>query len=283
MSDGKLVAWLEKLSQLPADASLRERYLAQRTSWWGKRLDPTQFWRGRVVWWDTSAANVASAHGRLFPPVPYDDPQFHSYSDKDLAPLRAGSEGTDVYAIYSDREKAFWWCFHKTHPMPPEQIELNQRSVAREANEFDWASREQRSGPRRWDQLAARARSQMIEQGCPPEALSDDALRWAYTTKMREDYQHVLALSPPAMTLRTNSLFRHLSVDRRYITDRLTDEEISTAGAWKTAYLQRLRREKTDESYITAYLKAWSLSADAVFGRTNSPSNTAEAREAPTP
>jgi hypothetical protein len=43
------------------------------------------------------------------------------------------------------------------------------------------------------------------------------------------------------------------------------------ANAWKIAYLQRLRREKTDESYINAYLQAWNLSATEVFGGTNSP------------
>ncbi len=121
-SDIEKVAWLEKLGQVPTNGTRKDWDLAQRTSWWGKRLDPKEFWKSRVVWCDKSAVATASAHGRIFPPIPYDDPQFHLYSDQDVPPLHAGSEGDDVNGMYSDREKAFWWEFSKTHPIPPEKI-----------------------------------------------------------------------------------------------------------------------------------------------------------------
>jgi hypothetical protein len=67
------------------------------------------------------------------------------------------------------------------------------------------------------------------------------------------------------MTLRTNLLFRMVSVDLTYITGPLANEQVKAANAWKIAYLQRLRREKVDLSYIVAYLKAWNLSSAEVF------------------
>ena len=45
----------------------------------------------------------------------------------------------------------------------------------------------------------------------------------------------------------------------------LTAEQIRAASAWKMAYLQRLRREKIDTSYVDAYLRAWNLSWAEVF------------------
>ena len=51
----------------------------------------------------------------------------------------------------------------------------------------------------------------------------------------------------------------------------LTGAETNSMNAWKCRYLRRLRAEKTDESYIDAYLKAWNLDARDVFGRTNAP------------
>jgi hypothetical protein len=36
----------------------------------------------------------------------------------------------------------------------------------------------------------------------------------------------------------------------------MTAKEVKNANTWKTAYLQRLRREGKNESYVTAYLSA---------------------------
>jgi hypothetical protein len=244
---------------------VRDYYLVQWTSWWGKRLDPKEFWKGRVLWCDRSAVAAACSHGRLLPPIPYDDPLFRAISDQDYKPASAGAENYGGAGRSSSREAAFWDYFKRTHPMPPEQIELDQRSIAQEANTLDWRNQGLQSGSRRWDELAQRSRGQMIAQGCPPEALSDEALRWAYIMNQREEYQAALAMPAPTMTLRTNLLFRMVSVDLTYITGPLANEQVKAANAWKIAYLQRLRREKVDLSYIVAYLKAWNLSSAEVF------------------
>jgi hypothetical protein len=56
-----------------------------------------------------------------------------------------------------------------------------------------------------------------------------------------------------------------LLVDTNLIINPLTEEQRSAANGWKVAYLQRLRREKTDESYLNAYLAAWKLDHAQVF------------------
>ncbi len=56
-----------------------------------------------------------------------------------------------------------------------------------------------------------------------------------------------------------------LPVDPKLITEPLNDEQLKESVQWKIDYLQRLRREKVDESYINAYLKAWNLHAEDVF------------------
>jgi hypothetical protein len=51
-----------------------------------------------------------------------------------------------------------------------------------------------------------------------------------------------------------------VTVDRSFIVDELTSQQLQTANAWKIAYLRRLRREGVDEIYLNAYVRAWSLS-----------------------
>jgi hypothetical protein len=64
-------------------------------------------------------------------------------------------------------------------------------------------------------------------------------------------------------------LLEKLLVDTAYIMEPLSSDHQSAANAWKIAYLRRLRNEKTNETYIGAYLKAWNLSADSVFKPAN--------------
>jgi hypothetical protein len=153
--------------------------------------------------------------------------------------------------------------------MPPDKIASNQNSIAREANYLDWSRRSDPSHETHWDVLADQSRSSAISQGCPPEALSNEALHWTYIMQQRSNYSQAIALPPAAMSVRTNTLFSATAVDHGLITEPLTDEQFRAAGAWKILYLQRLRRENTDESYIDAYLQAWSLAPDQVFGSAN--------------
>lgn len=64
MSDAERIQWLEKLGEVPAGADYHEWLLAAETGWWGKPLDPKEFWKGRVIWLDASASMAAQRHGR---------------------------------------------------------------------------------------------------------------------------------------------------------------------------------------------------------------------------
>jgi len=64
---------------------------------------------------------------------------------------------------------------------------------------------------------------------------------------------------------------RSFGTGSNYVTQPLADEQLRAANAWKIAYLQRLRKESTNEPYVNAYFQAWNLSAAQVFGGTNKP------------
>jgi hypothetical protein len=85
----------------------------------------------------------------------------------------------------------------------------------------------------------------------------------------RAEYQRYLDMGDQTNEPVFTVLFSSLAVDRKYITEPLTPEQVQAANAWKVAYLQRLRREKVDEQYITAYMQAWKLTPEQVLSSTN--------------
>jgi hypothetical protein len=193
MSEADRVGWLESLGKLPDGASVRDMYLAQRTSWWGKRLDPTEFWKGRVIWCDASARAAANSYGRMWPPIPYDDPIFRAISDQNTRFSATGSEDYGGASLYTEREAAFWDHFNRTHPMPPDQIDVSLRLIAEDIYGG-------RGG------LAAARRASALQYGCPAEGLSDEALQWAYIMNKRRQtraalrYQHAMPTQSRHMT-----------------------------------------------------------------------------------
>jgi len=87
--------------------------------------------------------------------------------------------------------------------------------------------------------------------------------------RRREEYAaHIAPLSNANQMVFTNWIGQ-LFVDQKYIIEPLSPGYLNAANAWKVSYLQRLRREQMDESYINAYLKSWNLSAAEVFSQTN--------------
>ena len=104
------------------------------------------------------------------------------------------------------------------------------------------------------------------KMGTPEEALTEDALFWSYVFRKREEYETKIAPLVLANGRVVTNWLGRLYVDTKFVTEPLTEVQLKTANAWKFAYLQRLRREKTDESYINAYLKVWNLSREEVFG-----------------
>jgi hypothetical protein len=264
---------LEKIGFLPDDADNIDCMLAENTSWWGKRLDPKIFWADKVVWYDEIAEWEARRRGRGWPPLPYDDPSVADYSDKDRRAEGHGVESTVPPYVSSDREQVFWEKFIMTHPHPPDDIIHWQRNLAKSwlrskhilENDPIYAAR-LRLEPKELDQMLEMDRQEAKECGYPSECLTTNAYFWAYILKKREEYDAEIQAHGGDMDAKAISNFFHsVYVDRKYITEPLSAEDIKAANAWKVAYLRRLRQEKTDESYIQAYLRAWNLSSNEVF------------------
>jgi hypothetical protein len=221
---------------------------------------------------DHIAQSEASSHGRAFPPIPYNDPALPRYADGDvLDPWGVDSPG--IPYRWTSAESGFWVNFAKTHPHPPEDIENQQVTIETGILSMRSAASQYSNVPslglKSLSQMAKADRTDSLRMGFPEEALSEDALFWAYVLSQRERYQRLSDTDVPGNEIRKGSLLRQLWVDPKYVTEPLTDDQLRTANGWKIPYLQRLRKEKTNETYISAYLEAWNLSPDEVFGATN--------------
>jgi hypothetical protein len=125
MSDAARQQWLERLGQVPEDATEGDRdwYLAQQTSWWGKPVDSEAFWKDRVVWCDSSAQSAPRRHGRAYPPLPYEDANLPAYPNDEGIDWNSGVvEGPNLHFATSSKENAFWDRFGKTMPHPPRKV-----------------------------------------------------------------------------------------------------------------------------------------------------------------
>ncbi len=272
---------LEILGCVPSNSDWSDYVLAEKTGWWGKRLDPGLFWSNRVIWLDGSAVSEAWRHGRSYPPMPYVDPSLADRSDKDEL-----SEGYDIqggpnfHTVASEREAAFWDKFVKTHPHPPEDITRWHLSQAESwlrtkhllEHDARYAAR-LRIKPERLHHLLETKLREADILGYPPECLTPEAIQWTYVMQQRQKYASVLANNQDANNIVVSNFFRRLYVDPKYVTSPLTAQDINGANEWKITYLRRLREESTDESYIDAYLKEWNLDPKDVW-RTQAATNT---------
>lgn len=292
LADGRW--WrLQRLGQVPenVDRSTREGEslwrTAEWTTWWGKKIEPGEFWRNRVIWNDDSAQDASHRRGRAYPPIPEHLTNLtagfpvSSRSHKDIVPgpWSGGPEGGRVIPYhYSDAEGAYWNWFWRTKPKPPATLEREQLEVAKDI--LQMRQRLMVSGIDLHDGIRAQEgkRSEEIQKsrakeiGVPAEALTEEALFWAYVLKQRQEYAKEQAqgaqwkAQQPEIAERFLGRFLdRLLVDKKFITEPLTEEQVKAANAWKIAYLRRLRREKTDQSYIKAYLAAWKLDPAKVF------------------
>jgi hypothetical protein len=203
--------------------------------------------------------------------MPFEDPVVANRSTVDSP--SDGSTYPYVRYVGSEREAAFWDLFQKTHPHPPDTI---QRWLENEADRYtrfkylaahepEYAARLRLSDESLQRSLQASLRDAK-QMGYPSEALAEESLQWAYVLAKRTEYAKMCDTLIDPDSRRIDKFFAKLCVDKKYIVEPLSDENLKAANAWKIAYLRRLREEKTDESYIKAYLAAWNLSAQEVFG-----------------
>jgi len=273
MSDRERIALLERLGYVPSPSDISDYRLAEKTSWWGKRLDPVTFWTNRVVWLDSSAMVEAQRRGRFYPPMPYEDPSVANLSDVDID----GDEdwtsidgGWQPDYMLSEREGVFWDKFQKTHPQPPENIQhwlrdnadrwLRIRKKIEGSEDTVFKTRDLESS-------LIRTLRDANTFWYPQESITPEAYLWNHVMRKRNEYTDLLESGVNEESRSVKNFFNDVYVDRTLITEPLTQEQLDTANAWKVAYLNRLRAEQWDESYINAYLQAWNLSEEYVFGK----------------
>ena len=275
MSDIDRIKMLEKLGYVPDDPDWTDYDLAEQTSWWGKKLDPKTFWEGRAVWNDKGAQFEAQRRGRYYPPMPYDDVSLSNRDDNDMKTDR------DEYALrewqpdfkLSDREQTFWVQFWKTNPHTPEDIQrwLNDVANSWMKNKYYLENDPEmvkllRIKPKELTQDIASALRDTKNLGYPYECISPEAYLWEHVMQKRIEYEKLIAEGIKETSVSFKILFNNVYVDHALITEPLTQEQSDAANAWKVQYLNRLRSEQWDESYINAYLQAWNLTEEYVFG-----------------
>jgi hypothetical protein len=281
---------LQSLGEVPEHASYpmnRDWQWAQLTTWWGKPLDPIEFWKGRTIWADDSANHLAHRHGRGYPPVPIHVTNLivgfplSSRSQADFVSTSGGPDSGPLISFHgTDAESAYWVWFWRTKPKPPgtlerEQIDLANDIFSMRGPLFVGGGDIHASipaGERINSEEVQKSRAREI--GLPMECLGEDALFWTYVLRKRQEYAQLKQESANRNT--TDDYFvkhflERLAVEARFITEPLTEEQLKTANAWKIAYLQRLRRENVDESYINSYLKAWNLPSTELSAESNLP------------
>ena len=264
---------LELLGRIPDEADSVDVLLAQKTSWWGKRIDPKAFWHNRTVWLDRSACQEAMRHGRSYPPIPFDDPAVAGLDDTDSGGNGFEIEGPNISYVSSYRERAFWDRFVKTHPHPPDDITawaegqaaswLRYRQMPKDDPEM--AARLELT-PERLNWMIEASTREAATFGYPVECLTPEAYYWIHVSKKREEYNALMA-DGHTDHIRMTNFFMSVHVDVEHVTGTLSTAEAQLAREWKCAYVRRLRREHADESYISAYLSAWRLSSNQVWGQ----------------
>ena len=273
MSNNERIELFEKLGFLPFPSDYRDYACVEQTSWWGKRLDPVEFWKDRVVWYDGSAESAAKRKGRAYPPIPYDDPSVSDRNDDDIKNKAFFRDGTQPNYVYSERESIFWSIYRMKNLCPPKDIEnwlggLAESWIYNKYNfeNYDPNPSKGRVTPKMYKESMESKLDKTNIHSFPPEAVSPEAFHWDYVMRKRAEYDKYIDLKLMDNERIKESFFNKVYVDRELITEPLTEAQIDAANAWKVAYLNRLRNEKWDESYINAYLEAWNLTEEYVFG-----------------
>lgn len=281
MTRGSRLNWLEQHGRVPDDAEAADWSLAQETSWWGKPIDPKSFWSNRVVWLSDTNEMAARRLGRRYPPMPYQDGSLAAYHDKGEVHPRLGAAEGPAYRFHmTSLENAFWDKHTTTHPYPPENITRAQvrfaESYLRMLGEVGLALRSGYVISREEvEQSASRKRQDLMDFGYPPESLSSNALFWSHVETRRAEYARLTNLNhsagePPEGGM-VPSFFKRLAVAPKWITEPMTEAQTNEANAWKIEYLQRLKRENIDSTYINAYLQTWKLASERVFPQSAPP------------
>ena len=253
MSGDARMQALEAAGIVPQDAESTDWDIAQRTRWWGKSIDSMRFWSNRAIWLSDDAVLEAHRYGRGYPPIPADaSPAWQKVSHSKHIPVFNGFESGDRIDFQrSNVERVYWEWFSQNNPRPPQDIAIEQLQTA---------EREVHGDPNGTPPSVGRE----LKAGYPPEAFSEKALFWAYVLNHREQFKPFSDKTNPSNSRAAKTLLGGLKVDKKYICDPLTDQQMQEAYSWRIEYLNRLQKQSSNAVYISAYLKAWSIPTNSL-------------------
>ena len=258
---------LEQIGRVPDDADEKTWRLCEKTSWWGRRLDPDSFWSNRLVWLSWEAENEANRHGRRYPPIPSEESLFLDRTEKNVSNCTETWESRGRTYWSSEREHAYWHWYVLNCPWPPEKIQFGLEQAASEWKALQHRSVHRPAGmtipPSSNEELLLGIASRFRSLGFPKEALSSAILEWEYVRCKRVERESIVRESDEfRRSLLLETFKQHLACPSSLVESEPTDEELRVTRGWRIDYLLRLRREGTDESYIEAYKEAWDLSEE---------------------
>ncbi|MEI6564060.1 MAG: hypothetical protein WCO42_07125 [bacterium] len=255
---------LEKLGHLPNEPWTDELRLAEKTSWWGKPIDPAVFWKNRPVWYDP-VDRYAHDRGRQCPPIPFYDSALRQCSTQDWQSSGCATpEGYTPRYVNNDYEQNFWAKWSRFLPQPPYLIENAQLGQAKLMMSVENRSRiplNQQRGrgitardvEEYWQTVGGMAKS----DGCPPEAFERRAI---YTIFVLNQYGKQETTRPASI-----EQWRGIVPDEYLNASKV--QLIEMHKEWQRAYVERLGKELPKhpqlapfaDRYIKAYKEAWGL------------------------
>ncbi len=265
-TDPGAVGWNEPLD--------RPRGGFETNVWWGKPLNPSEFWKGRTVWLDVQCFTALRQRGRTRPPPAFDD-AFLSLSNY-CAWVADGSP--KALTNICEAECNWWDRWTGLLPRTPDDIawwharqaqEYMSRKASPEAAAGDTRSALLKRATSELEDWQNRMAERALSEGWPLEALDDQALYWAYVRAKRIAYAEECGIAKriedEERKLAFLAKFREsLSVDFDVVGRPVTEAENKLADEWKRRYVRRLVREETDRTYIESYCTTWGLDAKSL-------------------
>jgi len=239
----------------------RERKGVETNAWWGKPVAPLDFWAGKPIWIDDVAIRAARERGRRMPPPAFDDP---SMSLEEYSQLIDVQSQESLDAVY-EHERRFWAKWGSLLPRPPSDISTFQQEVAEECFWSKSAKYRQlcdKSTALRnedFEHRLSRVQLKALEAGIPHEAVEHEALRWIYMLSKRKEYHRRVEMGLEDGNTVSSEFAETLGIDAKLVLQPVTADDLRDANAWKSRYVNRLLREEVDQSYVSAYCRAWGL------------------------
>ena len=249
---------LEREGRAPKWADPAVLRLAMRCTWWGRPLEPREFWSDKPMWQGMTVADDAHRQGRLHPPIPFDGLPRGAGGGARETLSRGDLDSEQAVMLYSAEEAAFWSRWGRILPEHPDDIARAQvRHLWHRARSYEEALG--------LDGVAVKGADRVeiplprTYGAYPAEAFSPDAVMGAIVAKRRSEYRRLQSQGITDDVGIKRLMQAGFALPMELVEHDPTADEKARYDAWKYDYLDRLRREGWSEVNIDAYASYWTL------------------------